>query len=207
MRRFILSCLIAGFAAPALAHHPERECQPVRRRIEVIPPLDSRLPISYRRRYNRPRYHGGKIAYYIAPSSQEAMRWHEAEHRGYYENDAPRMVTHYFYPKPWEAIKVGPRPAPADDEGLLEPTPDVNVDSVNRPEVDSEILDLRPESEELPGGPDTQIDQGLRGEKPETVEEAKQELREAVETLDEPVDRALELPKEETSLDDPNMIE
>ena len=47
--------------------------------------------MSYRRRYNRPKYLGGKIAYHIAPSSQEAMAWHEAEHLGAYKNHRPRI--------------------------------------------------------------------------------------------------------------------
>lgn len=109
MRRFAL--LLAMFAAGpvASAHHPNREAQPVRPRVDIIGPLGNNLPPSYRRAYNRPRYLGGKIAYWIAPSSQEAMAWHNAVHRGYYRNHRPRMETHYFYPKPWEALKVGPR--------------------------------------------------------------------------------------------------
>ncbi len=37
------------------------------------------------------------------------MAWHRAEHRGYYDCDYPRVETHYFYPKPWEAMRIGPR--------------------------------------------------------------------------------------------------
>ncbi len=103
------------FALPAFAHHPNRETQPVLPRIEVIPPLGTHWP-SYRERYNRPTYIGGKIAYWIEPTSQEAMSWHRAVHRGYYANHAPRMETFYLYPKPWEVFQTGPRPAPFPTE-------------------------------------------------------------------------------------------
>ena len=64
---------------------------------------------SYRERYNRPRYIGGKIAYHIAPSSQEAMSWHENHHRGSYRNHAGPTVRNFRFPKPWEVLPVGPR--------------------------------------------------------------------------------------------------
>lgn len=94
--------------APALAHHPDHENMPVHQRVEPIPSWLNNIP-SHRERYNRPRYVGGKIAYWIAPSSQEAMSWHRSVHRGYYANHAPRMEDRYFYRKPWQALTVGPR--------------------------------------------------------------------------------------------------
>lgn len=105
------SCLllVVSVSTTLLAHHPNKECQDVHPRIDVIGPLGNRLPPSYRRRFNRPRYVGGKIAYYIAPSSQEAMAWHEAAHLGAYSKHRPRIEKHYFYPKPWEALQIGPR--------------------------------------------------------------------------------------------------
>lgn len=106
----------SGMMNTATAHHPDRENQPVRPRVDVIGPVGNNMPTAYRRRFNRPRYWAGKIAYKIAPSSQEAMAWHRAEHHGYYEGEHPRMVTHYFYPKPYEAIKVGSRPAPKQSD-------------------------------------------------------------------------------------------
>lgn len=109
MRWFSLLVFVLTFSAEMQAHHPNKECQPVHPRYDLIGPLGTRLPMSYRRAYNRPRKIGGKIAYYIAPSSQEAMAWHNATHRGYYEHHRPRMEMHYFYPKPWESLKVGPR--------------------------------------------------------------------------------------------------
>ncbi len=49
------------------------------------------------------------MAYLIAPSSQEAMAWHDATHRNLYKNHRPRIEVHYFYPKPWEALRIGAR--------------------------------------------------------------------------------------------------
>lgn len=111
MRALTLSLVLLGLACPAAAHHPNRESQPVSPRIEVIPPLGNNLPPSYRRRYNRPRHIGGKIAYWIAPSSQEAMAWHDAQHMNAYRDHRGRIVRHYFYPKPWEALAAGSRNA------------------------------------------------------------------------------------------------
>jgi hypothetical protein len=109
MRWLIVLTLLVGFHATARAHHPDRENQRVHPRIDLIGPLGTRLPPSYRRVYNRPTYLGGHIAYLIAPSSQEAMAWHNAANRGYYKNHRPRMEMQYFYPKPWEALKIGAR--------------------------------------------------------------------------------------------------
>ena len=120
MRWLILSVFVVSFSATIEAHHPERQCQPVHQRIDVIGPIGNWLPMSHRRRYNRPSNIGGKIAYYIAPSSQEAMAWHDATHRGLYENDRPRMAQHFFYPKPWEALQIGTRHSKSADGGANE---------------------------------------------------------------------------------------
>ena len=37
------------------------------------------------------------------------MAWHEAQHLGAYENKRPRLEKHYFFPKPWEALRMGSR--------------------------------------------------------------------------------------------------
>ncbi|MDV6033703.1 MAG: hypothetical protein F9B45_27140 [Phycisphaera sp. RhM] len=107
----VLALLTVALTSVATAHHPDRESRPVRQRVDLIGPMGNRLPPSYRRVYNRPTYWGGKIAYLIAPTSQEAMAWHRAEHAGAYE--APkkhmRLEQHYFYPKPYHALTVGPR--------------------------------------------------------------------------------------------------
>lgn len=107
----VLVTLVAGTVIPttAAAHKPDRETQPAHQRIDVIGPLGNRFPPSYRRVYNRPTYLGGKVAYLIAPSSQEAMAWHKAEHIGAYKNHLPRIENAYFYPKPWEAMRIGQR--------------------------------------------------------------------------------------------------
>ncbi|TWT93846.1 hypothetical protein [Stieleria varia] len=93
-----------------MAHHPDRQSYPVRPRVDLIGPVGNNLKPDYRRTYNRPSNLMGKIAYKIAPSSQEAMAWHKAQHAGLYNGNCPRVVDHYFFPKPWEALRVGPRP-------------------------------------------------------------------------------------------------
>jgi hypothetical protein len=121
MRYLIVSILAVCATVTIQAHFPDRENKPVHRRIDVIGPLGNHLPMSYRRRYNRPTYLGGKIAYHIAPSSQEAMAWHDAAHRHYYKDHRPRIVKHFFYPKPWEGLRIGPRRSTApDDESSAE---------------------------------------------------------------------------------------
>ncbi len=135
----LLVTLVAAVVMPAIAvaHQPDRETQPPHQRIDVIGPLGNRFPPSYRRVYNRPTYLGGKIAYLIAPSSQEAMAWHKAEHIGAYKNHLPRIENTYFYPKPWEAMRIGQRvsvlgppkkgessmnyDAPLEDDGMISP--------------------------------------------------------------------------------------
>ncbi|TWT84011.1 hypothetical protein CA13_54850 [Planctomycetes bacterium CA13] len=124
MSRLLVLVVATMVSTPVLAHHPDRKCQPVHPRYDVIGPLGNRLPESYRRSYNRPTYLGGKIAYKIAPSSQEAMAWHRAEHRCAYDKCEGRRVPQYFYPKPWEALKVGARTSKdfvEDDEAKITP--------------------------------------------------------------------------------------
>lgn len=134
----LISLLVVCLCLPAIvdAHHPQPENQPIRPRIDVIGPLGSNLPISYRRRYNRPTNLGGKIAYHVAPSSQEAMAWHAATHRGDYERKRPRIEMHYFYPKPWETLRIGPRPKAL----TAKLQPQASSEMV-RPEWDSALLD------------------------------------------------------------------
>lgn len=80
-------------------------------RPNILPDWIYNHHVAYRQRYNRPRYFGGKIAYHIAPSSQEAMAWAENMDRGYYDGfHNPPLVKRYCYPKPWEALNTGPRP-------------------------------------------------------------------------------------------------
>ena len=64
----------------------------------------------YRAVYNRPRYMSGYLANKIEPSSQEAMAWKTNYCNGNYANHAGPSVPHYYYPKPWEAIKTVARP-------------------------------------------------------------------------------------------------
>ncbi|WP_442507396.1 hypothetical protein SH528x_006314 [Novipirellula sp. SH528] len=153
MSRFFLACTIACFAVSANAHHPDRENQPVHQRIDVIGPLGNRLPESYRRKYNRPTYVGGKIAYCIAPSSREAMSWHKAEHRGDYEQKGCRTSTTYFFPKPWEALRIGPRPSAASqDDGLVQAVEDTADPSVLPDPVTDylEVDSVHPAPDEAP---------------------------------------------------------
>ncbi len=121
----LVGLLVFAAADQASAQFPRWEAKPVRPRIDVIPPLGDCLPWSYAARYNRPSYLVGKTAYMIEPSSLEAMAWQRAKQRGYYADHAPRMVTHYLYDKPWEALGVGPKPRQAklSDGGHIEGHP------------------------------------------------------------------------------------
>ena len=109
MRWFTVASLIACLSTTLLADHPDKKNYPVHPRIDLIGPLGNWLPPSYRRRYNRPSNIAGKISYYIAPSSLEAMSWHASKHRNAYKDHKPRTVMHYFYPKPWDALQIGAR--------------------------------------------------------------------------------------------------
>ncbi len=164
MRLFLSIALLASVSTTTLAHHPDKENQPVHPRIDVIPPLGTSLKMSYRRRYNRPPNWAGKIAYYIAPSSQEAMAWHNATHRGYYENDSPRIVTHYFYPKPWEAMRIGPRPR-QDDATEVE-----TVDSAYAEGTSGEPIELTPGVEALPAPTEAAAPAPIEAEVPAPIE-------------------------------------
>ncbi len=113
MRWLALSLMFACAVSAVSAQHIDHRNKPVRPRIDVIPPMGNRLPPSYRWTYNRPTNLGGRIAYWIAPSSQEAMAWQRARQAGAYRNHLPRLERHFFYPKPWEALPVGPR-TPSD---------------------------------------------------------------------------------------------
>jgi hypothetical protein len=106
----LVSAWLSGLCglSSAVAHGPFRDHPPIYSDADLIPSIGSNVP-GYRERYNRPRYLGGKIAYHLSPTSQEAMNWHRSVHRGYYANHAPRMEDKYFYPKPWEALTVGSR--------------------------------------------------------------------------------------------------
>ena len=89
----------------------------------------------------RPKYICGYLAYLTAPSSQEAMAWHNAVHRGSYQKKC-RTEMQYFYPKPWEALKVGPRKP--QDPAELEPAP------VSEIEMRQELRYEKESEEQLP---------------------------------------------------------
>lgn len=167
MRATLLILLVAGVVTPVAAHHPDRECQPVTPVIDLIPPLGNRLPEEYRRQYNRPTYLGGRIAYKIAPSSQEAMAWHRAEHRGDYDCDRGRVVPTYFYLKPYEAMRIGSRrsvkpefqPEPSMDteaRPLATPQYDPSADAVSAQDVEEMANRLeRPDTLDVDGETDS----------------------------------------------------
>lgn len=139
MRWIIAVTLLVGICTSLPAHHPDRARKPVYPRCDLIGPLGNRLPPGYRRVYNRPSYWEGKIAYCIAPSSQEAMAWHDAAHRNAYKNHRPRIEMHYFYPKPWEVLPIGARVATEPDDGedydIAETLSEINQDdTVDAPE-------------------------------------------------------------------------
>lgn len=175
-----LAALAALLILPAVAtaHHPDRRCQPVKPRVDLIGPIGNRLPPEYRRSYNRPTYVGGKIAYLIAPSSQEAMVWHRSAHAGLYEGKKHgrynRRVDHqYFYAKPWEGIRVGARPDPNADKRrssltkLATQSPEVQAEELKPPKEIQEMLDLDVDND----APDTETLKGPEtSDLPEPVE-------------------------------------
>lgn len=128
------------------------------RRIDVIGPIGNRLPPSYRRKYNRPTYLGGKIAAKIEPSSQEAMAFHRAEELGLYDNNGikgalscqhcppQRVEQHYFYPKPWEVLAVGPR---RNVRAEAEPKRDSSPSSRFQRSTSEQAESVRPENEPI----------------------------------------------------------
>lgn len=147
----------ALLAVDAQGHPPDRAHQTVRPRVEVIPPIGHRVP-DHRRTYNRPSDWVGRWAYHFAPSSQEAMSWHAAKHRGDYDQDCPRrVVPRYEYLKPWQAIATGPRPAPRDsiDERERSRIPSPN-DQDNPLDRDSSTIEM------LPPAPDSADDHPYR---------------------------------------------
>ncbi len=72
-------------------------------------PIWNSMP-EYRNVYNRPRFVPGYLAYKIEPSSQEAMAWQSNYCNGNYANHSGPYVPHYYYRKPWEALKTAARP-------------------------------------------------------------------------------------------------
>lgn len=154
-------------------------------RIDPIATLGNRLPESFRRQYNRPTYLGGKIAAKIAPSSQEAMSFHRSESLGLYDQTGikgwfngkkcppQRVEQHYFYPKPWEVLAVGPRrntmalqeseesnpsneQADGDQSAANKPT--ANKPAANKPTAEKSFQELlnedTPRSMDLGDGPE-----------------------------------------------------
>lgn len=90
-------------------------CDP---RPDILPYWLTSWHTDYRQRYNRPRYIGGKLAYYIEPTSQEAMVWCEANNMGLYKTcNHPPVYKQYNSPKPWEILQTGPRPDFAKAQG------------------------------------------------------------------------------------------
>ena len=146
MSRLILCVVISCVASTGVAHFPDRDNKIVRPQFPgLIGPLGNRLPPSYRRRYNRPTNIGGYLAYLAAPSSQEAMAWHKATHRGNYRNKMPRTEMQYFYPKPWEVLTVGPRAGTeATDKPSTEMQPAYDGDL---PESVIDVLELQDSAE------------------------------------------------------------
>ncbi|MEO1528630.1 MAG: hypothetical protein AAFX06_24685 [Planctomycetota bacterium] len=120
-RSVFLSVLLVS-VSPVISHghQPDGANTPVRQRIDLIGPIGNRLPAGHRRKFNRPRNWIGWTAYRIAPSSIEAMSWHRAQHAGAYDDPkrSKRIEYHYFYPKPWEAMRIGQRPSTSRPEDV-----------------------------------------------------------------------------------------
>lgn len=89
-------------------------------RPDILPHPIYDAHVEYRRAYNRPRYVLGWIASKVAPSSQEAMSWHDNLQSGRYnKHHMPPLYKKYFYPKPWEVLATGARPdTKVEDDGV-----------------------------------------------------------------------------------------
>lgn len=128
---FLGALLIAGNAwtGNLLAAPPERPTlnHTEDPRPNILPDWIFNHHVPYRQRYNRPTYYGGKIAYHISPTSQEAMAWEENLEIGKYDgHHCPPLVKGYFYPKPWESLNTGPRPN-TTSHSVLNRTPTQSV--------------------------------------------------------------------------------
>jgi hypothetical protein len=146
---FVAAIVVFSSDQAVLAQFPNWKAIPVRPRGELIPPLGNHLPLSYRAQMNRPTYLGGRIAYTIEPSSQEAMAWQRAWEKGYYANHTPRMETHYIYPQAWEVLGVEPKPKrdPNTNRDAFEP-----VRQAIDPSSQNQQTDIQPESVDAPLG-------------------------------------------------------
>lgn len=150
LTKMVVLAVVANLSVvpTATAHHPDRESQPVHPRFDLIGPIGNRLPAGYRRTYNRPSNWGGRIAYKIAPSSQEAMAWHRATHRGDYVCERGPVVPIYEHQKPWQALRIGARPAPNDANDrstTYQSSTALNLDTDSA--LDQPLLDDAPEIE------------------------------------------------------------
>ena len=123
MRWLTCFALLIGFSLDLSAHQPDHENRRVWPRIDLIPPLGVWMDAGYARLYNRPARRTGWLAYQLAPTSREAMAWHEASHQQAYKLDRGRLEKHYFYQKPWEGIQMGPRPETVSTENTIQPIP------------------------------------------------------------------------------------
>ncbi|MEO1615665.1 MAG: hypothetical protein AAFV88_07460 [Planctomycetota bacterium] len=144
--------LLLGVPSTAEAHHPDRANQPVTPMIDVIGPVGNRLPPGHRRKYNRPGYWMGYLAYKVAPSSQEAMSWHRAVHTGAYEDPKKncRLEQHYFYPKPWEVLTVGPRRSRLAPAPKASPLVELEAKVFESSTAEADLMEEQLEELELP---------------------------------------------------------
>lgn len=156
----LVSVATLGCLETATAHEPNRACDPVTPRVDLIGPIGNNLPIGHRRKYNRPSYLEGKLAYLIAPSSQEAMAWHHAEHTGAYtdEKKCHRYERHYWYPKPWQVLRVGQRPSVLEAPKDLKPISN-GLESESENELGGEQNEM--ESLELPAEDEIELQKPL----------------------------------------------
>lgn len=161
---FLMGAGLATWCNSVSGHPPENARTRVRQRVDVIGPIGTDCPPDYRRVYNRPRYWYGKMAYLIAPSSQEAIAWHRADHTGAYEGikKHQRLEQHYWYPKPWQALKIGAR-RPLNPKQEIEPT--------NVQDLVDEFQTEQPGSDELETPSAPSVDQLETLELPETEAE------------------------------------
>ena len=106
-----LAVIVVGLAMSTCSSMAwaQRGYDPADQRPDLLPHPIYNAWVPYRAEYNRPRFVGGYLAYKFEPTSQEAMSWKENYCNGMYGTHCPTPIARYYYPKPWEALDVGPR--------------------------------------------------------------------------------------------------
>ncbi len=135
-------CVAAPPERPTLNHTADP-------RPNILPDWIYNHHVPYRLQYNRPTYYGGKIAYHISPTSQEAMVWQENLAAGRYDgHNCPPLYKGFYYPKPWEVLNTGPRPT-YNTKATATKSPDPDMKAAEQQAATQEADDLTGAKEEI----------------------------------------------------------